>query len=228
MASLGDRTLIRPDDRLGVREGVARSLRPVPDDARGVWYGLGGLTVFVALMQALTGAYLTLYYVPTSDRAYSSVSYVTNYLHYGWLVRSIHASGAQLMAVFIVVHVVRVYASASYAHPRELTWIAGVLLLVTAMSFVLTGDLLPWDQRAVSSTIFISGLLGQVPVVGHALVRLLTGGAPAGEPMLLRSYVAHVVLLPAAFVGLFLAHLWMARTQDVSQPGAVDRGNDAS
>ena len=46
---------------------------------------------------AMTGIFLTFYYVPSPERAYSSVYYISHYVNYGWLIRSVHAWGAQLI-----------------------------------------------------------------------------------------------------------------------------------
>lgn len=192
--------------------------KPVPKHARRFWYCFGGLTFTVAILQLLSGIFLALYYEPTPARAYSSVFYITHYVNYGWLIRSIHVWGAHLMVIFIVLHLLRVFITASYKHPRELNWVVGVLLLVITMGFGLTGYLLPWDQKAYwGSTVTIS-LMSQVPVVGDVVGRVVMGGDSVGAPTLTRFYAAHVFLLPVS-LGLFLvAHFWMIRKQGISGP----------
>jgi menaquinol-cytochrome c reductase cytochrome b subunit len=192
--------------------------KPVPAHARTFWYCFGGLTFFTAMMQIMSGTFLTLYYEPTPDRAYASVFYISNYVKYGWLIRSIHSWGAQLMVVFVIIHMIRVYVTASYKHPREFNWVAGVLLFTVTMTFGLTGYLLPWDQKAYwGSTVTVS-LMKQVPLMGEWMARIVVGGDKLGAPTLTRFYSAHIMVLPAVLLGLLFAHFWMVRKQGISGP----------
>jgi menaquinol-cytochrome c reductase cytochrome b subunit len=220
VANIAEKITAPLDERLDLTNRIRTRVfaKPVPMHARRFWYCFGGLTFFVAIMQALSGIFLTLYYEPTPDRAYASVFYISNYVKYGWLIRSIHGWGAQLMVVFIIIHMIRVYVTASYKHPREFNWVAGVLLFVITMSFGLTGYLLPWDQKAYwGSTVTVS-LMKQVPVIGAWMARIVVGGDSLGAPTLARFYSGHVMLLPASLIGLLFVHFWMVRKQGISGP----------
>jgi ubiquinol-cytochrome c reductase cytochrome b subunit len=59
------------------------------------FYTLGSATLFVAVLQGVTGILLTLYYVPTPDHAYDSVMYITTQLPAGWFIRGLHHWGAR-------------------------------------------------------------------------------------------------------------------------------------
>jgi quinol-cytochrome oxidoreductase complex cytochrome b subunit len=52
-----------------------------------------------------------------------------NGVAFGWLIRGIHHWGATLMVVVVFVHLLRVFVTASFKYPRELTWLIGVGLL---------------------------------------------------------------------------------------------------
>ncbi|MBE0476427.1 MAG: cytochrome b N-terminal domain-containing protein [Coriobacteriia bacterium] len=214
-------SIARPfDQRFDLTDRLHRNLldKPVPAHARRVWYCFGGLTFFVFVLQVLSGVFLTMYYQPTPERAYASVFYISHYVHYGWLIRSIHVWGAHLMVVFIVIHMLRVFLTASYKNPREFNWVAGVFLFVVTMGFGLTGYLLPWDQKAYwGSTVTIS-LIKQVPLVGNAMAGVVMGGEAIGAPTLTRFYSGHVFLLPAALGVLLVMHFWMIRKQGISGP----------
>jgi menaquinol-cytochrome c reductase cytochrome b subunit len=113
---------------------------------------------------------------------------------------------------------IRVYVTASYKHPREFNWVAGVLLFVITMTFGLTGYLLPWDQKAYwGSTVTVS-LMKQVPVLGAWMARIVVGGDKLGAPTLTRFYSAHIMVLPATLAGLLFVHFWMVRKQGISGP----------
>jgi menaquinol-cytochrome c reductase cytochrome b subunit len=220
MANIGDKLAGPFDERLDLRNRIEKRVfaKPVPAHARRFWYCFGGLTFFTAVMQGLSGLFLTLYYEPTPERAYASVFYISNFVKYGWLIRSIHAWGAQLMVIFIIIHMIRVYVTASYKHPREMNWVAGVILFVVTMAFGLTGYLLPWDQKAYWGSTVTVQLMKQIPVMGAWVARIVVGGDTLGAPTLTRFYSSHIMLLPATLIGLLFVHFWMVRKQGISGP----------
>ena len=220
MAKVVDRIAAPFDKRFDLQNNLEANVfsKPVPMHARRFWYCFGGLTFFVFLLQVASGVWLSFYYVPTPEQAYASVFYISNYVNYGWLIRSIHAWGAQLMVVFILIHMIRVFVTGSYKNPREFNWVVGVLLFLITMAFGLTGYLLPWDQKAYwGSTVSLS-LVEQVPVVGSVIAQIVLGGEALGAPTLTRFYSGHVFLLPAALAILLVAHFWMIRKQGISGP----------
>lgn len=192
--------------------------RTVPRSAKRFWYCLGGLALFSAILMALSGVFLAFYYQPTPNKAYASVFYISNYVRYGWLIRSVHVWGSRIMIALVVLHMARVFVTASYKHPRELNWIAGVLLLVVTLGFAITGDLLPWDARGYASAAAIVELLSRIPLVGDALARLVAGSADLGAAALTRFYASHVIVLPAALTALLAAHFRMVRKHGISRP----------
>jgi ubiquinol-cytochrome c reductase cytochrome b subunit len=126
------------NDRFGWR-GIwdAIFLRKIPHIN---WlYTLGSATLFLAVNQAVTGILLTLYYVPTPDHAYDSVTYITTQLPAGWLIRGLHHWGASAMVVVCVLHLLRVFFLGAYKYPREATWVTGVFLLIVVIGFGFTG-----------------------------------------------------------------------------------------
>jgi quinol-cytochrome oxidoreductase complex cytochrome b subunit len=208
------------DDRLDLTNRIRTRVfaRPVPLHARRFWFCFGGLTFFTAILQAVTGIFLTFYYEPTPDRAYASVFYISHYVNYGWLIRSIHVWGSHLMIAFVIVHMVRVYVTASYKHPRELNWLAGVFLFVITLAFAVTGALLPWDQKAYWGTTVTATFLRQVPIAGNWMAHFVIGADKIGAPTLSRFYSGHIMLLPAGLVAFLVAHFWMVRRQGISGP----------
>jgi menaquinol-cytochrome c reductase cytochrome b subunit len=161
---------------------------------------------------------LAFYYQPTPERAYASIFYISGYVKYGWFIRSVHVWGSRLMVVFIVVHMLRVYVTASYKRPRELNWVAGVFLFGITMAFALTGSLLPWDQKAYWGTAGAITLIEKTPVVGDRLAHFIVGGDAIGAAALSRFYAAHIMILPAALTILLFLHFWMVRKQGISDP----------
>ena len=106
-------------------------------------YCLGGITLFLLLIQVITGALLALYYVPKPDHAYDSVVFITYEVSMGWLVRGMHHWAGNLVVVTVGLHMLRVFYHAAYKPLKELNWVMGVFLLVMVLAFAFTGYLLP-------------------------------------------------------------------------------------
>jgi quinol-cytochrome oxidoreductase complex cytochrome b subunit len=172
-------------------------------------YTLGSATLFTMVIQIVTGILLTLYYVPEPQQAYASVSYITNELPFGWLIRGLHHWGASAMVLLVVLHMVRVIIYGAYKYPREFTWITGVALLLLTFSFGFTGYLLPWDQRAYWATV-VGTQIGEVtPVVGDTLRAVMLGGEEISGLTLSRFYGAHVWVLPSVLLLLVGIHIYL-------------------
>ena len=78
-------------------------LRKVPKGTN--WfYTLGSATLFAFAMQALTGVFLAMFYVPSSNEAYNSITHLTNDVFLGEFVRGLHKWGATLMIILIFLH----------------------------------------------------------------------------------------------------------------------------
>ena len=89
-----------------------------------------GIALFLFIVQVATGTLLALYYKPTPDAAYDSVLFMMRDVRFGWLIRSVHHWAANLMILFVVLHLLRVVFQAAYKYPRELTWLLGMGLQV--------------------------------------------------------------------------------------------------
>jgi ubiquinol-cytochrome c reductase cytochrome b subunit len=181
-------------------------------------YYLGGITLFLFGVQVVTGTLLALYYKPTPDTAYDSVKYITSVVDFGWLIRSIHHWGANLMIITLVLHLLRIFSQAAYKYPRELTWVVGVLLLATTIGFGFTGYLLPWDQRAFWATTVGTEIAAAVPFVGDALLNLLRGGADVTDATLSRFFGMHVLVLPLMLGLLVAVHLTIVHQLGLASP----------
>jgi quinol-cytochrome oxidoreductase complex cytochrome b subunit len=180
------------------------------------WYTLGSASLFLAIMQALTGIFLSLYYVPTPEEAYSSVEYIMNEVAFGWLMRGMHHWGATLLVVVVFVHMLRVFMYGAYKYPREVTWMTGVLLLLVTFGLGFTGYLLPWNQRAYWATAVGTSIVGTVPMIGDFLLRILRGGDDLTIVTLSRFFGVHIWFLPAALFGLIGVHLYLVIRNGIS------------
>ena len=160
------------------------------------FYTLGSATLFAFLSQAVTGAFLAMYYDPSATRAYESTRHLTNEVFLGEFVRGMHRWGSTVMVVLIFLHMARVFFFGAYKYPRELNWLIGVVLLILTMTMSFTGYLLPFDQRSYWATIVGVNINGTGPLVGPYLNDFLRGGAEFGATTLSRFYAIHMLLVP--------------------------------
>jgi len=206
------------DERTGIRtlERVL-FLRKIPRGA-GWLYTLGFASLFVFILQVVTGSLLSLSYVASPDHAYESVTFIQNTLLFGSVIRGLHHWGASAMIVLVGLHLATVFVLGSYKRPREVTWVAGVVLLLITIGLGFTGYLLPWDEKAYWATTVGTNMAGTVPIIGDTMLRIIRGGTDVGAVALARFYGAHVLILPGLFLLTVSAHLFLVVFLGVSVP----------
>jgi ubiquinol-cytochrome c reductase cytochrome b subunit len=200
---------------------------PIPGGASWI-YIFGSATLFLFCLQATTGMFLALYYVPSPDAAYDTVQFIQHEVPFGWFVRGLHHWGASAVMVAIGLHLLQVYLYGAYKRPRELMWMVGVGLLLLMMGFGFTGYLLPWDQNAYWATQVGTNMVASVPVVGDVLVRVLRGGDTLGALTLSRFFAVHTLFLPAMMVCGIVVHLFILRRVGPAGPWSVEQARQRS
>jgi cytochrome b6 len=193
----------------------------VPVHRHTIWYYMGGVSLFLFIVQLFTGILLLFYYQPGEASAYESVRFIMNKVPFGWLFRSIHSWGANLFIFFIFLHMFSTYFTRAFANPRELTWVTGFGLLALAMGFGFSGYLLPWNELAFFATKVGTDIAGVVPLVGEAIKELLRGGPDVTGATLTRFYAFHIALIPAIFTILLGIHLLFVQRQGMHEPESV-------
>ncbi|MBI4269144.1 MAG: cytochrome b N-terminal domain-containing protein [Candidatus Rokubacteria bacterium] len=212
------------DERIGLAdlERLAHK-KQIPVHRHSVWYYFGGMTLFLFIVQVLTGILLLLYYRPSAEEAYESIQFLMAEVQFGWLIRSIHAWSANLMVFTLFVHMFSVLLLKAYRPPREVTWFSGVGLLGLALGFGFTGYLLPWNELAYFATKVGTEITGAVPVVGAFALRLLRGGDEVTGATLTRFYGIHVAVLPLVATALLGLHLYLVQKHGMSVPPSVEQ-----
>lgn len=167
-------------------------------------YFHGALPLYVFWFLIFSGILLWMYYIPTLDRAWSSVNYISALpvpgnpidmgagIPYGAVVRGIHRWGAAAMMIVTLLHMLRVYFTDRHRSWRWLPWVTGVGLLAFVLFVGLTGYLLVWDARAYFIVVATQRLLEAIPVVGGALSGFLVGGEGITDYTLTRFLFFHV------------------------------------
>jgi quinol-cytochrome oxidoreductase complex cytochrome b subunit len=163
---------------------------------------LGLLAVILFGLEVVTGVLLAYYYRPTPEAAFESTRDIVRDLPLGWLVHQLHAWGAWLLALIVVLRLLRFFWDGLYRAPREVLWWSAVAMVWLVLQSDFTGKLLTWDSHAYWSAVRGMEVVFALPLVGPVLAFLL-GGRAINEHVLLRFYVLHLLVLPSAF-GVFL------------------------
>lgn len=187
----------------------------IPKHANSPAYVLGGTVVVLGIVQGVTGVLVQQFYHPAEDAgaAYRSVQYIASVSLWNF-VRNLHYWGAQLILVTVILHMVRVYISAAYKKPREFLWFSGVALLVVAWFLSFSGSVLKWDQEAVEALSHNLELTSYIGPLGYWFSPTF---AP-DVPLLIRLNSAHVTILPIIAVLVVGFHVYLIRTQGISNP----------
>lgn len=206
------------ESRLGLEQTVLPPLmHPVPKGT-GWWYVFGSASLTLFLLQIVSGTCLALVYVPAADRAYESLEYLNYEQDFGWMLRALHFWAASGMVVMVVVHMTQVFLFGAFKYPRELTWLVGVGLLVLTLGMGFSGQVLRWDQDAYWGVGVGAAMVGRVPLIGPALVRLVIGGPEIGAGTLSRFFTLHVFVMPALLIFLLVVHLHLVLKNGISDP----------
>ena len=185
--------------------------------------GLGIISLVQFLLLVITGVLLMIYYKPAVDQAYDSMKDIAFVVPTGRFMRNIHRWSAHGMVACVILHMARVFYTASYKRPREFNWVLGMVLFVLTLGLSFTGYLLPWDQLAFWA-ITIGANIAQSPReltdalgltvwldVGGFQKELLLGAHYVGQEALTRFYVLHVMVLPLLLGVVLAVHMWRIR-----------------
>ena len=196
--------------------------KEVPVHRHSFWYYIGGMALFLFGLQIATGILLLFYYRPSAEGAYESVQFLMAEVQFGWLIRSIHSWGANLMIFMAFVHLFSVMLLRAYRAPREVTWMTGVALLFVSMGLGFTGYLLPWNELAFFATRVGTEIPGVLPIVGPFVRDLLRGGDDVSGATLTRFYALHVSVLPALAFMLVSLHVLLVQRHGMSVPESIE------
>ena len=214
-------------DRLGLERLRAKYLgKPFPEHPT---FFLGEIALFCFVILVGTGMYLALFYEPSAasltggagpmPAAYASIVAIDSY-PFGALVRRMHHWAAQLMIASIVLHLLRIYFTASYRKPREVNWLLGLALLGATIGTSFAGYLLPYDQFSVTATAIGYGIARSIPWIGPTVADYGFAGQFPSPSSVPRFFAYHVVWAPLVLSGLIATHLVILLKQKHTEPAA--------
>lgn len=177
---------------------------------------LGILTFLIFIFQIITGMLLAFYYQPTYLSAYESTREIVRDISFGWLIFNIHRWGANVLIFIILFRVARFFYDRVWRKPRELFWIIGILILITAMGSFITGKLLPYDQSSYWKSVRNLEIIEKIPILS-SIFNFLIGGFLIEEGTVIRFYFLHIVVFPLLLWILFYLHFSTVRRVGLSK-----------
>ena len=215
------------DERLKFVEPLREMMyHPIPRRSASWFYVFGSAALVLFLLQVATGILLALVYVPTGAGAWNSLEMLNHTVRFGWFLRAMHGWGANFMVAVVLIHMTQVFLFGAHKYPRQLTWIAGVFLLLFTLAMAFTGQIMRFDQDAYWGLGIGASIMGRVPMIGASMVHLMLGGPVIDSATLSRFFVLHVFLLPAilfAFIGLHLLLVLKLGINEWPMPGRLVR-----
>jgi ubiquinol-cytochrome c reductase cytochrome b subunit len=166
-----------------------------------------------------------MHYTPHVDLAFSSVQHIMRDVPSGWLLRYLHANGASFFFIVVYVHVFRGIYYSSYAQPRELVWLTGVVILLLMIITAFIGYVLPWGQMSLWGATVITSLASALPVIGQPIVNWLWGSFSVDNPTLNRFYSFHY-LFPFILTAIMIVHLAALHQYGSTNPLGVNAQTD--
>lgn len=186
------------------------------------FYYFGSLAMVVLVNQLVTGLWLTMFYTPTSEQAFSSVEYIMRDVNYGWLLRYMHSTGASAFFIVVYLHMFRGLLYGSYQKPRELIWLLGMALFILLMAEAFFGYLLPWGQMSYWGAQVITSLFGAIPYIGDGLATWLRGDFNVANATLQRFFALHVVGIPILLLVLVFLHIIALHKVGSNNPQGIE------
>jgi cytochrome b6 len=207
------------DDRVEL-QGLVEYMgkKYVPVHRHSIWYYFGGVSLFLFIIQVVTGILLLLYYKSGEELAFESINFIMSKVQFGWLIRSIHSWTANLFILSAMIHMFSVFFEKAYRKPREITWVTGMFMFFLAFGFGFSGYLLPWNELAFFATKVGTDIAGVLPIIGKPLMIFLRGGEEVTGATLSRFFGFHVAVLPGLFTVFLSIHLLLVQRQGMSEP----------
>lgn len=209
------------ENRLQFRDSLVPVMaHPIPKEvatAKGWWYVFGSVTTTFFVLQVITGICLALVYEPTAEGAYASLEYLNYEAPFGWLMRAIHYWSATGMIVMMFVHLTQVFLMGAFKYPREITWLAGVGLLLVTLGLGFTGQVLRFDADSYWGIGVGVSASSRIPMAGNSVTHMIMGGEIIGGDTLNRFFSLHVFVLPILLVGILTLHIYMVVKRGISE-----------
>ena len=185
--------------------------KPIPAHVN-FFYCFGGLSLFLIILQLLTGAFMLFFYTPEPGKALESIAHLSNEVALVWLFRNLHRWSSTLLLATVLTHMFVVFYLKAYQSPRQFTWLSGVFQLLMVFGLVISGIILPWDWRSYWSFAIWADYLGTW--AGGATIQ----GILLDNFTLNLAYYIHILAIPLILGISLIFHFRMVRRYGISEP----------
>jgi len=171
--------------------------KSAPFYAESYWYCMGGITFLMFLYLTITGillAWLGPFWWLTSP--------------VGQVIKASHYWSAQAFFFFLVLHLVRVWATGAYRGRRRLNWAIGTITLLLGLGENLFGLLARGDWESQFVAMHSSDMLFTEPFFFN-----LFSAANFTVDLAI-----HVAVIPVIMFALIFAHVTLVRLQGIARP----------
>ncbi|MGQ9766938.1 MAG: cytochrome b N-terminal domain-containing protein [Anaerolineae bacterium] len=110
-------------------------------------YHTGTISLFLLILIAVTGVYLTMFYQFGFSQSYAAVARI-GVSPVGRIMRGLHRYASSLALLTAVLHSWRTFFMDRFRGPRWLAWVTGIALALLVWAGGVTGYWLINDQRA--------------------------------------------------------------------------------
>ncbi|RUT08992.1 hypothetical protein DSM106972_010450 [Dulcicalothrix desertica PCC 7102] len=193
------------------------------------------LTLF--FIGASTGILLSFYYEPGAGAAYTSLSKINTSVGYGWLFHKAHSIAGNGMIVVSLVQIVVMFLSRQFRKSWLIAWVSGIFLTLAAIGLDWTAIILGWTQDGYWRFSIELGTIESIPLVGHLLRDILTGGGATDSVTVQHLYTIHSYIVSVFALVFAIVHLvgvlkqekemYATSTNEATelQPQALEVGN---
>lgn len=190
------------------------------------FYYHGALPNVFLWVLIVTGVFLLFHYIPTTDRAFRELQYLTTTVPFGGLIRAIHRYAADGMLIAVFIHSFRCWFTDRYRGYRVLEWLSGVALLVLVYWIGITGYQLIWDDRSLlltKLTLDMFNSIDRIPLlgvlgIGTWLVRFILGGEGISDITIARYLTFHYGLALIVLAVLVLHYVRITKPKTWMPP----------
>jgi ubiquinol-cytochrome c reductase cytochrome b subunit len=79
-------------------------------------------------------------------------------------------NGASIFFLIVYIHILRNLLFSSFAYPRQVLWVSGVIIFLLMIVTAFMGYVLPWGQMSLWGATVITSIVTAVPVIGLDVV----------------------------------------------------------
>ncbi len=194
-------------ERIRLKKG-----KPIPAHVN-FFYCFGGISLFLIILQLVSGVFMLFFYTPEPDKALLSIAHLSNEVPLGWLFRNMHRWTSTLLLATVFSHMVIVFYLKAYQSPRKFTWWSGVSQLLMVFLLVVTGLILPWDWRSYWSFAIWMDYIGTWTIGGESLKAVLLDTFTLNA-----AYFIHILAIPLILAVFLSFHFKMVRRYGISKP----------